>query len=132
MERQVYQGQAQEGFSFSNPFLFDLVKVAGDPFYVECADNDLRHIGDCSGIQMCVWADTTHEEIMRRHLPSRSITLRPEMEDLYAGLAEGACNVIVLEGFVLGERYVREAGYEGRISVSSRVVRALISTWPHP
>ncbi|CAB9521145.1 extracellular solute-binding protein [Seminavis robusta] len=95
-------------FSFSIPFIYRGLQVAGNPFFVRCAEDGFRHLGECSGLQMCLAEGTTHFGIIRKYLPMRSIVLvTPSENSLLEGLIRGDCNVMAHHNLFLGEDYVR-------------------------
>jgi len=116
MELQVLQATPEEekvakrrGFRFSSPFLYGGFRVAGDPFYVKCAEQDFHHLDECKDIRLCVVADSSHEFIAKQYLPQRSIV---PLTNLGANLTDGVlgrdCNIIGLEGHCMIEAFIRE------------------------
>ncbi|CAB9523487.1 Putative amino-acid ABC transporter-binding protein YhdW [Seminavis robusta] len=100
MERDVFMEHSQESYDFSRtPYMYEGVRAAGDPFHVlECADKNFRHIGECSGLKVCVPNDSTQLLMVEKYLPARHIVLGSDFWDApYKDLVNGDCNVLVEE-----------------------------------
>ena len=48
MQEDVYEQDAEEGISYSMPYLFGGLGFTGDPSYVNCADDNIKTFGNCS------------------------------------------------------------------------------------
>ncbi|CAB9510546.1 extracellular solute-binding protein [Seminavis robusta] len=100
-------------FSFSIPFSFDGIRTAGIPFYVQCAEDGLRHLDECSGLRMCVAGNTTHYAAIREHLPRKHIVLAELGMEIMFRFIEGECNVLVNEGALIQESFLRSLSVNG-------------------
>lgn len=119
MERSTHESMTQKGIQFSIPYLYEGVKLAGDPFYIhECADKNLKHTEECSGIRICVWGpDTTHYESMAKILPQRFLVPTSYESGIspLVGLVNGTCNV--QGNGIVSEHHAKAAGWEGPYAV---------------
>lgn len=111
------QASLGTGFTFTVPYLYQGMQLAGVPSHVECGDQGLEYIAACGDIQVCVVADSTHQQKLSSYLPGRQMTAVKSRELLREALANGLCNVIVHEGYNLAEPLIREAGYTGEYLV---------------
>ena len=69
--------------------------LGGESFYVQCAEEGMNHLGECSGIQICVYDGTTQIDAVRTFLPERHITpIQWGTIGVYGGLIKGDCNII--------------------------------------
>ena len=111
MSRDIHQISTNAGYSFSTPYLYDGVAFAGDPSYVQCADN--RQVSEeCSGLRVCVTAGTTEFDVVSEQLPAANLHVATS-ETLFDSLIYGDCNVICGEGSKISESVLRKAGYTG-------------------
>ena len=111
----LLQARVQAPFTFSIPYAYSGIRVAGDPFYAACADNDMNHLNECSGLKVCVTKDTTHEKAIRRVLPERHIVLSIYSEDggVYGGFIRGECNLIAGDSNGLRKSYASNKSWNG-------------------
>ncbi|CAB9523397.1 extracellular solute-binding protein [Seminavis robusta] len=124
MERSIHEATTKAGIAFSVPYLYEGVKLAGDPFYVDqCANKNLKHIDECTGIRVCVFGpDTTHYRNLAGILPKRflvPVAANQEIGSPLEGLVNGTCN---LQGNgIVAEKIAREAGYKGPYHVGKDI-----------
>jgi len=113
MHRQV--GQTFSGIpgrSFSIPYFYDGIQLSGDPFFLECAeDKNFKHMDECSDLQICARANSTHHDVIVGKLPHRHVVLTDSLAGVIEGFLAGDCNVILFES--LPEHFIQEWGYEG-------------------
>eukprot|EP00542_Grammatophora_oceanica_P016893 CAMPEP_0194039956 /NCGR_PEP_ID=MMETSP0009_2-20130614/12023_1 /TAXON_ID=210454 /ORGANISM="Grammatophora oceanica, Strain CCMP 410" /LENGTH=263 /DNA_ID=CAMNT_0038682937 /DNA_START=57 /DNA_END=845 /DNA_ORIENTATION=- len=112
MERDVNQGSAGAGFSFSVPYLYDGLRFGGIPPFGSCADN-LTIDGTCSSLKLCVvGGGSTHAEFVLSKFPSSNVVLVSSTSDLSVGLVDGTCNAIGQESPAISETVIRLNGYD--------------------
>ncbi|CAB9503211.1 extracellular solute-binding protein [Seminavis robusta] len=120
MQRQVAGPTGGIGLSFSTPYLYDCMRLVGDPFYLKCAEDGFQHLGNCSDIRICVWGDTSHSRVLGKNIPNKFIVPKRAMAAIHGGLADGSCNVAAFEGIFVLEEYAREAGYVGDYEIGTQ------------
>ena len=69
MERDVFQADAQAGFTFSAPYFYDGLRFGGVPEYIEPCANALETSGICSELRICVNNGTTTLDRTRELFP---------------------------------------------------------------
>lgn len=126
MARNVYETEVEMGLSFSTPFMYDGLRFAGVPKYVQCADNDMKNFFECREILACVVGGSSYHYILSQRLPKRQIQVVDGWQTLYGGLRDGLCNIIAAEGVSLGIQNVRAFGYMGNYTIG----RSLYSKIP--
>jgi ABC-type amino acid transport substrate-binding protein len=123
MEREVYTDYANSNFSFSTPYLFEGLRVGGLPDVVPCADDNFRHLDECSGLKVCAAIGTTHSTLVQKYLPDDFVVLMDIDKDgpVDSGLARGLCNVIIDSGLRISKTYVQSRGYNGPFAVGNSI-----------
>ena len=108
---------AQAPMTFSIPYRYDGLRVAGDPFYVQCVNQGMKHLDECSGLRLCVTTGTSHYEAIRNYLPERHIVHKGGVVavdgGVYGGLIEGECNLLAAEGAFASYDYVASQVWNG-------------------
>jgi general L-amino acid transport system substrate-binding protein len=99
------------GFTFSTPYLYDGMVVAGIPPYSTCANSE--NSTSCTGVHVCAVEGTTYIALIEEFIPGASITTSLNMEGVYQNFIDGTCNVLASDQFALAESAVRAAGYSG-------------------
>ncbi|CAB9505458.1 extracellular solute-binding protein [Seminavis robusta] len=110
MEREVFETsqQTKSGFSFSMPYLYGGLRVGGDPFFVDCAEDNFRNWNECSDLKVCVDATNADDmDVLAHHLPQSHI-VPYDTEDLRHDILGRDCNVIVMSGFDSVEQLLLE------------------------
>ncbi|CAB9503214.1 extracellular solute-binding protein [Seminavis robusta] len=120
MQRQVTGPEGGMGLSFSQPYFYECLKLAGDPFYLKCAEDGFRHLGNCSDIRICVWGDSIDSRFLEGKLPHKFIVQKSGMAAIRGGLADGSCNIATFEGTSILEEYARDAGYVGDYEIGTQ------------
>ncbi|CAB9524429.1 extracellular solute-binding protein [Seminavis robusta] len=121
MERDVLQTQVKTGLSFTAPFLYIGMAVAGDPFHVGCVEDNFRHLYECQSLKICVRQDTTYASIVQAAIPRRYIVPVETVGHATKGFVKGDCNVIALGSFAaLSAEEIAAAGYNGSYVRSER------------
>ncbi|CAB9503210.1 extracellular solute-binding protein [Seminavis robusta] len=120
MQRQVAGPTGGIGLSFSRPYFYDCMRLAGDPFYLKCAEDGFQHLRNCSDIRICVWRDTSHSRFLEKNIPNKFIVPKEGMKAIRAGLADGGCNIAAFEGISILEKYARDAGYVGDYEIGTQ------------
>jgi general L-amino acid transport system substrate-binding protein len=115
MERNVFEPSSQVGFDFSIPYLYNGMSFAGDPLFLECAeDQDLTTVNDstgknCPALSICVVDSTTHGTVVERLMPNVTIVRRSSFAEMYPAYGNGLCNVLAGEQPQVAESVVRQA-----------------------
>ena len=69
MDRGVYATRGDAGFAFTVPYLYGGMKVLGNPFFVECAEQDFKHLDECRDLTVCVPHNAIQELTIMKYLP---------------------------------------------------------------
>lgn len=123
MERDIHDHNTGSAFTFSTPYMYDGMKVAGDPFFVQCAENNLKHIEECSDLKICVHSGSTHITTLSKLLPERYIVPSNFLSGkrfVMEQLATGTCNVVGMESEVLAEFLQDSANEAYNFTVTER------------
>lgn len=107
----------ETGLAFSRPFIYDGLRFAGEPKYVQCMDDDMKNFFECRGVSVCVVHGSSYHAILSYRLPKRQLQVVYDWKTLYGGLGDGLCNVIASEGLSLSESNVRSFGYTGNYTI---------------
>jgi hypothetical protein len=91
----AYKDRADSPLTFSTPFAYDGIKLAGDPFFLQCAENGMKHLDECSGLKVCVTSGNTHYSVIQKYLPERHIVQKDMAIDggIMGGYIRGECNL---------------------------------------
>lgn len=108
MERDIYQTEAEVGFSFTSPYYYGGLGFGGVPPFGRCADN-LRTSGECKNISICVVAQTTHEKLLKQLFPP-SIILAESADGIYKAFLNRTCNVIAGEQYQIAKEVIMDMG----------------------
>jgi general L-amino acid transport system substrate-binding protein len=122
MERNVLEPTTGDSFSFSVPYLYNQLQYAGEPPYVQCADNGTLTGEFCNETKICVLDGTTHVTEVMAQLPDAPLISVVGSEYLYYNFIQGVCNVIAGEQFDIAESIVRAKGYVGEYEYGTRVL----------
>lgn len=109
----------QTNLLFSAPVLYDGLRFAGDPFYVQCAEH-FKHLEDCADLKVCVPSDSTLYAFVEEALPVRRIVAVEPKGDLL-GFFNGDCNVIVTKQVVPSDLVLRNMGFRGNFTLGSKM-----------
>lgn len=121
MERDIHEPIAHAGLAFSTPYMYEGMKFAGDPFFVQCADNNLRHFEECLNLTVCVSKGGAGHKTLSALLPERNIvamdftTSQNFVEEQYS---KGVCNLLAADASFLSALTIGESGYEGDVAVT--------------
>jgi len=135
MDRDVWIPEAESGFSFSEPYIYDGHRFAGRPDFVACADKK-NVTGACSALRVCVNDGTTTLEQLVKLLPEENISVQPSNQAAQMGIVDGTCNAIFAGSNAIAEPALRQAGYQGDYAVGkvlfSREPLALVTREDDP
>jgi len=93
----------------------------GDPFYVNCVEDNFSHLGECSGLMICVGEQSTNYDILSEYIPQRFFNVMDFMSGLISdGFANGHCNVVAQESYGLASKYVERTNYTGDYVIGSK------------
>jgi len=112
MERDFHEKATGVGFQFSDPYFYDGLSFAGVPRAVKCADNN-DWFGDCSDLKICVFAGSTHEDVLRQNFPRQKLIRKDDQHSYLQGFVGGSCSVLAGEQKDIVHTAVQNAGYEG-------------------
>ncbi|CAB9499983.1 Putative amino-acid ABC transporter-binding protein YhdW [Seminavis robusta] len=110
-----------DGFYFSSPFFYNGLRVAGDPYFVDCFEDGFHHVDECADLMLCVQGHTTHETFALAALPNRRIDLIEKMHDVPLHFVEGRCNIMLIKQETASEPTLREMGYTGNYTVGQKL-----------
>jgi len=134
MERDLYEPTTGVGFDFSTPYLYNGMGFAGQPDFVECAENS--NATACADMLVCVLDSTTYVDLVTTLLPEASVTVTPDADAFYESFRTGFCNVLAGDQFEIAEPAVRQKGYFGDYQVGqslySKEPLALVTTEDDP
>ncbi|CAB9530197.1 Putative amino-acid ABC transporter-binding protein YhdW [Seminavis robusta] len=122
MGRDVFMPFSRKPMSFSRPWYYTGVAVAGEAEMVECANRGDTLTGVCKDLVVCTNEGTTTTEVIRDHLDGSGIHFVVDSVDMFEELAQGKCNVLSGEPESIYESRVREAGYTGEYVVSDTLL----------
>lgn len=122
MEREVNEATTQTGFSFSTPYLYEGLQLAGDPQSVRCLEDNFKNTNECSLIKVCVIDGTSHYAVLSAKLPGRQLHVVDSHESMLEAFVNRACLVIAHEGQQLEESTVRDAGYRGGYALGNQIL----------
>lgn len=107
--------------AFSTPFFYDGLRLGGLPFFVDCGENNFRHIEECEDLQLCVMGRSTHTNFARSVLPERRITLAKGFIQVLQSFVNGTCNVFLMEAIGVTEAVVRAEpfNYDGIYAIGT-------------
>ncbi|CAB9525236.1 extracellular solute-binding protein [Seminavis robusta] len=106
-------------FSPSVPFMYSGLQVAGDHFHVQCVEDGFHHLGECSGLRVCV--EGHNYKAIRTHLPigymgNKHIFVVDTIEGLLEGFKRD-CNVLASDRLILQDIYLRTQSWNGTFTV---------------
>ena len=102
---------------FTVPYLYNGIKVAGRPHFVDCAENNFAHLGNCSDIRVCVIGNTPMHSLVAERLKERQI-MQPT--NIFEGFVNGTCNIYLNDAANIKERDIRDLGYTGEFAISTK------------
>lgn len=119
--REVSELFTKTGFTFSSAYNYDGMAYYGNATFVSCAEEERRY-KECTSLQICVLATTSHYITLIARFPTDFVTTGPTVAELTTMLLNGTCNVIAYEksyqwdlqqsdeiigqGYVIGEKMV--------------------------
>jgi len=118
MERDVFQGAAKTGFSFSIPYFHDGVAFGGVPEYLDCADKLDAYFGFCKGVRICVPEGSSFADVVVEWFSTSKIKF-VQQDALYQNFIDGECNVLVGVRFGISQLKLRVSGYTGPYKVGT-------------
>ena len=103
MQRDVYLDldSFQSGFAFTDPYFYSGLSFAGEPRFVECADNLDSFYEHCRNLRICVLDGSTHIQVLRELIPGSAVVAYNGTEQLMPHLFDGTCNVAAGEPLYL-------------------------------
>ncbi len=111
------QSTAKAGFTFSVPYLYSGLSLAGEPHFVACAEQRSTAVY-CTGIRICVQYGTPYvNAVINMVTDSSVIVLAPTIVDFYNNFVRGLCNVLAGDQFDLSESFAQR--YFGNYSISN-------------
>jgi len=128
MEREVMEPSTQESFTFTTPYLFNGLKLAGRPEYLACIEGDedsnSTTVTDeefdafCDGVTICTLAASTHKDVLEAVLPGVKLRAPPTFETFFKTFQDGDCNLIA--GEEADVHYLSQDQPEGTYKVGNR------------
>ena len=110
------------GFSFSQPYLYDFLGLAGQSHFVDCAAIRDSSSTSCLSLRICVLDATTYLSQLTILFPVRVLAVLPTMTSYYEAFKDGTCNVLAGGQFEISEQLVRTNGYVGNYTIATVVL----------
>ncbi|CAB9517475.1 extracellular solute-binding protein [Seminavis robusta] len=120
MENDLAEPTTGEGFSYSTSFISSGNGFCGLPHNVECAENGINTIGNCSDTVMCVLKGSAFRDDLERVVPQGRLLPKENPRELLLSFIAGSCNVVASETFKVFEMVLRPAGYQGEFATGTR------------
>ncbi|CAB9506523.1 extracellular solute-binding protein [Seminavis robusta] len=123
MERDVSESTTGAAFTFSSPYIYEGMKVAGTKQSVDCVENGFRHIEECTELRVCAFEGGTHHRALMKVLPERYIVPLPLLHtfaEYIANIEAGVCNAVASTPYSLAEKNARENGYKGDYAITKQ------------
>lgn len=103
---------------FASPHAFALIPFLGDPHYVACAENGLRHILECADLRLCVITGNRQHDLLNLRIPQRQIIPRKTQLDQVESFINGDCNVVVTSSNLFFQGHLQASNYTGNFTTS--------------
>ena len=114
MERDVWVDTFQAGYTFTVPYFYSGLTYAGNPAFVDCADESDSFIGICRNLKICVLDGSTHVAILGDLIQGSAIVPYNGTESLLDHLWKETCNVIAGEPlYLVGVKNLFLEGFSG-------------------
>jgi len=97
--------------------------LAGDPFYLECAeDKHFKYIEECKDLMFCAREDSQRYDFILGDLSQRNvIVIEGGPMDYFRAIADGVCNIFTVLPIAMGEAGLRKMGYTGDYTTGSKI-----------
>jgi hypothetical protein len=105
--------------SFSTPVLYDGMRFAGDPFFVQCAQES-NFVDECEDLMVCVEGPSSFSNFAEESLPARRYKIVMPGDDL-EGYIKGECNALLTKQVVQAEGVLRSRGYQGNFTLGEKM-----------
>lgn len=114
MQRDVWVDTFQAGYTFTVPYFYSGLTYAGNPAFVDCADESDSFHGNCRNLKICVLDGSTHVTILRDLIQGSAIVPYNGTESLLDHLWKETCNVIAGEPlYLVGVKKLFLEGFSG-------------------
>lgn len=101
MGRDVWRDAFEAGYTFATPHFYAGLNFAGNPAFVDCADELDSFYGDCRSLKICVLDGSTHIGVLEELLQGSAIVPYNGTDVMVDNLLKGVCNVIAGEPLYL-------------------------------
>ena len=114
MQRDIWVDTFQAGYAFTVPYFYSGLTYAGNPSFVDCADESDSFYGSCRNLKICVLDGSTHVTILRELIQGSAIVPYNGTDSLLDHLWKETCNVIAGEPlFLVGVKKLFLEGFSG-------------------
>eukprot|EP00538_Stauroneis_constricta_P000360 CAMPEP_0119553956 /NCGR_PEP_ID=MMETSP1352-20130426/6561_1 /TAXON_ID=265584 /ORGANISM="Stauroneis constricta, Strain CCMP1120" /LENGTH=924 /DNA_ID=CAMNT_0007600449 /DNA_START=70 /DNA_END=2844 /DNA_ORIENTATION=+ len=132
MQRHVLEPTSGVSLTFSVPYIYDRLHLAGLPEFVECVDtlvlasressNETTPLPtNCNNMKICVLEGGTHATILKsivpENIPIASVLFQNQLYDRFI---DGNCNLIAGEQYDIAETILVNRGYDGLYEVTTQ------------
>lgn len=101
--RDIMESNTKEAFSFTTPYFYAGLMIAGNPEYVDCVEASEGNRVDCKGLRICTVDDSMHQGILLDILDGVTIVPNNSVESMITNVQSGVCNVVAAEPLFLLE-----------------------------
>lgn len=122
MEREISEKGTLTGFSFSEPYLYEGLQLAGDPHSVGCMEQESKNMEGCGLLVVCVIEGTSHHTILSRRLPGKQLNVVEDYDAMIQAFVKRQCGLIAHEGHQLQEKSIRDLGYRGGYRLGDHIL----------
>lgn len=118
MDREVYEASVGKGITFGTPHSFITLAFGGDPKFVECAEDSVNIVDECSDLRICVDGGTRQFDELVLQLPRRQIVDAPSYAAAYDKFMNNTCNVFIAASFLEFKARMAAANFTGDFTIS--------------
>lgn len=120
MQEDVNTKGVDAGISYSIPYLYGGLGFTGDPFFVDCANDNIKNFGKCSDLTICINEESIFRRDLQVRIPQRQVVIENSWMALLDAFKAGKCNVIATESAIIIYATLRGTGFSGELSVGKR------------
>lgn len=105
MGSDVYESNTKTAFTFTRPYFYAELMIAGDPEYVDCLEAEVvKGVNmECQGLRVCSVNGSRHQETLLDVLNGVTIVPNESAETMESRIEAGVCNVVAAEPLFLAQ-----------------------------
>lgn len=120
MQEDVNTKGVDAGISYSIPYLYGGLGFTGEPYFVDCADDNIKNFGNCSDLTICINEESIFRRDLQVRIPQRQVVIENSWMALLDAFKAGKCNVIATESAIIIYATIRGTGFAGELSVGKK------------